>query len=333
MSEVLLISQANVGRLLTVADCIEVMHDTLIALAEGRVTLPLRTVIPLPEHQGAFAAMPAVLRAPDTMGLKAITVYPANEGTLFDSHQGAVLLFEAKHGSLAAVLDASSITAIRTAAVTAVATRALARLDASVLALIGSGVQAVTHLEAMLAVRPISQVRVHSRSPEHAERFAARVAERHKLTVEVFRTAESAVRDADIICTLTSSPTPVLQGEWISPGAHINAVGASTRNARELDGIAVQRSRLFVDRRESTVNEAGDYLMALEEGRINKDHIVAEIGEVLLGRTSGRTDNDEITLFKSLGLAIEDVAAAHHIYERACALPDIPRVNLGGTRS
>jgi ornithine cyclodeaminase len=333
MSELLLISQSDVGRLLNVADCIEVMHDTLVALAEGRVVLPLRTVIPLPEHQGAFAAMPAVLKAPDAMGLKAITVYPANEGTLFDSHQGAVLLFEARHGSLAAVLDASSITAIRTAAVSAVATRALARPDASILTLLGSGVQAATHLEAMLSVRPIAQVRVHSRTTEHAERFAERAGQRHGIAIEVFRTAESAVRDADIICTLTSSRTPVLHGEWLSAGAHINAVGASQRNARELDGRAVQRSRLYVDRRESTTNEAGDYLMALEEGRIGKDHIVAEVGEVLLGNAAGRTSSEEITLFKSLGLAIEDVAAAHYIYERASALPDIPRINLGGIRA
>jgi ornithine cyclodeaminase len=332
VNDLLIVSQSDVPRLLPMRDCIEVMQETLIALAEGKTILPLRTVIPLLEQRGAFACMPAVLGAPTAMGVKVITVFPGNEGTAFDSHQGAVLLFEPEHGSLVAVLDASSITALRTAAVSAVATRALARPESAILSLIGSGVQAVTHLEAMLAVRPISEVRVYSRTHKNAEMFAAREGRRFSVPIEAAGTAEQAVRGADIICTLTSSRSPVLFGEWLKPGCHINAVGASTRAARELDGRAVQLSRLFVDRRESTVNESGDYLMALDEGLISTDHIVAEVGDVLLQRSPGRTSTEEITLFKSLGLAVEDVAAAYHIYERTRALPDLPRVKLGGHR-
>ena len=332
MSEVLLISQADVPRLLPMQECIDAMHDVFIALATQRAILPLRTVIPLPDQKGAFACMPAVLQTQSAMGVKVITVFPANHGTSFDSHQGAVLLFEPEHGSLVAVLDASSITAIRTAAVTAVATRALARADAGVLALIGSGVQAVTHLEAMLAVRPIKEVRVYSKTLEHAEAFAARESRRHNLSIQTAHSAEQAVRDADIVCTLTSSRTPVLQGDWLAPGTHVNAIGASTRHTRELDGRAVQRSRLYADRRESTLKEAGDFLMAKEEGLINDDHIVAELGDVLTGQVPGRTHAQEITLFKSLGLAIEDVGAAQLVYQRALAMPGVPRVHLGGER-
>ena len=332
MSEVLLISQADVPRLLPVRECIDAMHEVFVALASQQAILPLRTVIPLPEQQGAFASMPAVLPVQGALGVKVITVFPANHGTSFDSHQGAVLLFEPEHGSLVAVLDASSITAIRTAAVTAVATRVLARADADTLALIGSGVQAVTHLEAMLAVRPITQVRVYSKTREHAEAFATRESKRLVIPIQVAETAEQAVRDAGIVCTLTSSRTPVLQGDWLAEGTHVNAIGSSTRHTRELDGRAVQRSRLYVDRRESALKEAGDYLMAREEGLIAEDHIVAELGEVLLGNAPARTHSHEITLFKSLGLAIEDVGAAQLVYQRARTMSGVPRVKLGGER-
>jgi ornithine cyclodeaminase/alanine dehydrogenase-like protein (mu-crystallin family) len=332
MHDLLIVSQADVPRLLPMRDCIEVMHRTLVALSEGKAILPIRTVIALPEQSGAFASMPAVLQAPPALGVKAITIYPGNEGTQFDSHQGAVLLFEPVHGSLVAIMDASAITAIRTAAVSAVATRALARPDATTLALIGSGVQAATHLEAMLAVRSIARVRVHSRTGRHADEFARRESARHGIPVEAAASAEEAVRDADIVCTVTSSRTPVVHGDWLSPGCHLNAVGASVRSARELDGGAVARSRLYVDRRESAQSEAGEFVLARDEGAIGEDHIVGEIGDVLIGRAPGRTGADDITLFKSVGLAVEDVAAAHHIHERSRERPDARRIVLGGER-
>jgi alanine dehydrogenase len=332
VADVLLISQQEVPRLLPMRECIEVMDGVLRALANGQVILPLRTVIPLPEGRGAFASMPAVLQQPDALGIKVITVYLGNHGTEFDSHQGAVLLFEPEHGSLVAVMDASSITGIRTAAVSGVASRALARADARRLAILGTGVQAATHLEAMLAVRPIEHVTVWSRVKEHGEEFARRYSQQFGIDISVADSAEAAVRDTDIICTATSSKEPVLRGDWLRPGVHINAVGASTRGARELDTDAIRLSRLFVDRRESTVNEAGDFLIPKAEGAIGDDHIVGEIGELLEGRIPGRRSAADVTLFKSLGLAIEDVASAHHIYHRARGDSAIPRFALGGTR-
>ena len=315
--KVLIVNQAEVVQLLPMDECIEAMARTLKTLARGGAILPLRPTMPLPEGLGVLAMMPSFLSDPGAIGLKAITVFHKNHGTIYDSHQGAVLLFEPEHGSLRAVVDASEVTAIRTAAVSGVATRLLAREDAGVLALIGSGTQARTHLEAMLAVRPIRHVRVWSRDPAHARDFAERESRRHNIAVEPAESAERAVEGADIICTVTSSTEPVLMGGWLAPGMHINAIGSSRATARELDATAIARSRLYVDRRESTLNEAGDFLYAKREGAVGDGHILAEIGEILIGEAGGRSSPEQITLFKSLGLAIEDTAAAHHIYTKA----------------
>jgi ornithine cyclodeaminase/alanine dehydrogenase-like protein (mu-crystallin family) len=319
--------------LLPMEKCIEVMADVLRAMTEGQVILPLRTVIPLPHNRGAFASMPAVLSQPDALGIKVISVYPSNHGTEYDSHQGAVLLFEPEHGSLVAIMDASSITAIRTAAVSAVATRLLARPGSRWLGILGSGVQAETHLEAMLVVRPIQRVNIWSRNAEHAQAFADRCAEKYSVEIEVVDSAEAAVHQADIICTTTSSREPILRGEWLKRGVHVNAVGASTRASRELDTEAVRRSRLYVDRRESAMNEAGEFLLARNEGVVTDQHIVGELGDLLTGAVSGRQSDEEITLFKSLGLAIEDVASAHFIYSAAQTDKKIQRFALGGSRN
>ena len=213
-----------------------------------------------------------------------------------------------------------------------VATRLLARETADDLAILGSGVQAKTHLAAMIHARPIRRVRVWSRSPEHAAHFAERESQRHGIGVEAVQTAQAAVEGAAVICTTTSAREPILKGEWIAPGTHINAIGSSVAHTRELDTAAVVKARLFVDRRESTVNEAGDFLFPKQEGAVNDDHILGEIGEVLLGRIKGRGTNEEITLFKSLGLAVEDLAAANHIYKKAVEAGIGTAVELGGER-
>jgi alanine dehydrogenase len=329
----LIVSQPEVASLLPMAECIEAMAEALRAVARGDAVLPLRQVVPLPHHLGALASMPAYIESPRGMAVKVIAVFPGNHGTPFDSHQGAVLLFEGEHGSLRAILDASEVTAIRTAAVSGVATRLLAREAAGDLAILGSGVEARTHLEAMLAVRRIRRVRVWSPTPEKRERFAEREGKRHGITVESTDTAESAVLGADLICTTTSSRDPVLKGKWIAPGAHINAVGSSIKRARELDTAAVLRSRLFVDRRESTLNEAGDFLFPKAEGAIGDDHIRAEIGDILLGTVRGRGSDEEITLFKSLGIAVEDLAAAQLVYAKAVEQGVGTWVELGGRRA
>jgi alanine dehydrogenase len=330
--KVLIISHGEVRRLLPMHECIEVMAETLSALARGDAILPLRPIMWLPERIGALGMMPGYLANIDAVGLKVVTVFPGNHGTQYDSHQGAVMLFEGQHGQLLAIIDATSITAIRTAAVSGVATGLLAQDDARTLALVGSGVQAKTHLAAMLDARPISTVRVWSRNSEHARKFAKREGERHGVEVIPAPTVQEAVADAEIICTTTSAREPVLMGEWIRPGTHINAVGSSISAARELDASAVASARLYVDRRESALNEAGDFILAKAEGAVTDDHIVGEIGEILIGKIEGRQTRDEITLFKSLGLAVEDVAAANHIYRKAIDANVGVFVELGGER-
>jgi alanine dehydrogenase len=330
--DILVVNQAEVEALLPMAECMDVMQRALRALADGDAVLPLRTVVPLRDGRSAFAAMPAYLGQPASVGIKVITVFPGNDGTHLDSHQGAVLLFEVEHGQLLAVMDASAITAIRTAAVSGVATRALARDDAADLAILGAGVQAMTHLDAMRVARPIARVRVWSRSAERARRFALRASERFGVDVEPVGSAREAVDGAAVVCTTTSSREPVLRGEWLAAGVHVNAVGASLPTARELDSEAVRRARLYVDRRESALNEAGDFLIPRREGTITDDHIVGELGDLLVGRVDGRRSPTEVTLFKSLGLAVEDVAAAHHIYAKAVRAGRGRRVELGGER-
>lgn len=327
-----ILTQAEVRQLLPMGDCIELMAEALAALGRGDAVNPLRQGVRLPGKTGLLGLMPGYLAAPASLGLKAVTVFPDNHGTEFDSHQGVVMLFDVDNGLPIAIVDGSEVTAIRTAAVSGVATRLLAREDATDLAILGSGVQARTHLEAMRAVRGIDRVRVYSPNRENRERFAERESSRHGIPVEACASARQAVEESEIICTVTSSREPVLLGEWIADGAHINAVGASIASARELDTDCVAQARLFVDRRESTRNEAGDFLTPKREGAIDDDHIQGEIGEILLRRSAGRRSDDEITLFKSLGLAVEDLAAAHYVHRRAVEEGVGVEVPLGGLR-
>ena len=315
--KVLVVNPVEVRQLLLMNECIPVMEQALMNLGRGEGINPLRPVMFLPEKVGALGMMPAYLGEPPAMGAKIVSVMPKNYGTKYDSHQGVVLLFENEHGSLLAMVDASEITAIRTAAVSAVATRLLARPDAGDLAIIGSGVQGASHLEAMLLVRPIDRIRIWSKTGSNSQFFSEREGAKFTRHIEVMPSIEAAVDGADIICTTTMAPQPILKGDWLAPGVHINAVGSSIKSTRELDTAAVVKSRLFVDRRESTLNEAGDFLFPKAEGAINDDHIQGELGEILLGQIEGRKTVEEITLFKSLGLGVEDIASAFHIYEKA----------------
>lgn len=332
MIDTLIVNQAEVPRLLPMKECIDVMARAFAALARGEANVPLRQIVWLPDRSGALGLMPAHLTGMAAIGLKAVTFFPHNEGTELDSHQGAVLLFEAGRGRLLAVIDATSVTAVRTAAVSALATRLLAREDAGDLALVGSGVEARTHLEAMLLVRKIRRVRVASKTPDRARAFAERESRKLGIAVTPCTSVREAVSGADIVCTVTSAREPVLSGEWLSPGAHVNAVGSSVASARELDTAAVVRSRLFVDRMESAVAEAGDFLIPKKEGALSDTHIVGELGGVLIGDVQGRTAPEDVTLFKSVGLAIEDLAAAQHIYAKARGSGFGKFVELGGGR-
>lgn len=322
----LILSSKDVETLLPMHECIGLMEAALASLARGEVIHPLRPVVPVPDTKNAFAVMPAYSAALNAFATKIISVYPDNHGTSLDSHQGVVVLFDGERGSPVALMDASSITAIRTAAVSGVATSLLARKDAQRLTILGAGVQARTHAEAMLAVRPFEQVVVWSRTRGHARQLVDAAPWRAK--GEVAPTAREAVEGADVVCTVTASREPVLRGEWLEPGTHVNAVGASLKTTRELDTLAVQRSRIFVDRRESALNEAGDLLIPIAEGAIASDAIVAELGELLTGTAQGRRAPDEITLFKSLGLAVEDLACARHLHEAATRAGAGRRVEL-----
>lgn len=316
--KILILSHDEVSKLLPIKECIPVMREALIALAAGKVHQPLRTIIRPPDARGVMGLMPSYKSGDDAaFGLKAICVFPGNPAQGKDSHQGGVLLFSAETGELLAMMNASAITAIRTAAVSGVATDLLARTDACNLAILGSGVQARSHLMAMSAVRPIKRCRIASRHIEHARNFAEEMRPDVSFPLEPVETVEEALKDSDLVATATTAVEPIVKREWISPGAHLNLVGSSTPKAREVDSETMAAASLFVDRRESTINEAGDYLLAARDGLIGPNHIRAEIGEVLKGDKPGRTSPEEITCFKSLGIAIEDLFAAEYLYRTA----------------
>jgi ornithine cyclodeaminase len=310
----LVLTQSEVEQLLDMAGCMDAMAEVLQALERGELFLPLRLIAFPPGESSGIGLMPVHRSGPNAAyALKTICLFPDNPSRGLDPHQGTVTLFSGETGQLRALMNASAITAIRTAAVSGVATRLLAREDARELAIVGAGHQAHPHVAAMLEARQFEQIRIAARSLESAERLAAE----WPLATAV-DSVEEAVRGADVVCTVTNSSEPVLRHEWLKAGAHVNAVGSSVKTARELDTATVASCSLFVDRRESTVNEAGDYLTPLAEGAIaGPEHIKAELGEILAGSHPGRTVDDELTVFKSLGLAVEDLAAAEYVVRRA----------------
>jgi ornithine cyclodeaminase len=316
--QVLALGFSDVKELLPMRECIPLMAAALTSLAEGRSSQPVRTVFRPPEAAGLMSLMPA-FRSDDfsVFGLKAICVFPGNPAKGKDAHQGAVLLFSSETGEPLAIENASAITAVRTAAVSAVATDSLARKDAGVLAIIGAGIQGRAHLEAISFVRPLREVRVADKDAGRAKRLAAETGPAYPFRIRTTTGAAEAVAEADIIVTATDSSEPIVRRNWIAAGAHINAVGACMPFAREIDAATMAASRLFVDKRASALQESGDILMAVRDGAMTLDHIRAEIGEVLTGAKPGRTSDEEITIFESLGLAVEDLAAAAYVYKKA----------------
>jgi ornithine cyclodeaminase len=308
----LILGHDDVVAALPPEECADAMAEVLAAHARGEALMPLRGLIPFHGAAGFMGLMPAWRGGPDPVfALKSLCVMPGNPARGLDSHQGTVTLFDGQVGAPRAVLDASAVTAVRTAAVSAVATRVLAREDARVLAILGAGVQGRAHLQALLPVREFEEVRVFAPNQAHARAMADGRA-------KVVGSAEDAVRGADVVVTATSSREPVVRREWFVPGAHINAVGASVPSARELDLDTVVACALFCDSRESLENEAGEYRDAVEQGAIpGEDHVRATLGEVLAGMAPGRTSPEELTVFRSLGLAVEDLAAAERAVARA----------------
>ena len=314
--EPLFVNKEKIASLLPMDECIEVMDKMFRSLAAGECLQPLRNIMRLPEGSGVLGMMPGHAAKLGVMGIKVISVFHANKEAGFPSHQGIVMLFDAKNGQPLMLFDALEITAIRTAAASAVATKLLSRGNSSTLALIGSGEQAKRHIEAMLLVRNIQQINLWSRDENNAKHLVNELSAEYNLPVHIKKNVQQAVEHADIICTVTASKEPVVMGDWISAGSHINAVGSSTPFSRELDTTAIARSKLFTDRYESIFNEAGDFLIPKKEGAVTDDHVKAEIGEVLSGTKKGRENDEEITLFKSLGIAAEDIFSAYHIYEK-----------------
>jgi ornithine cyclodeaminase/alanine dehydrogenase-like protein (mu-crystallin family) len=321
--QVLVLSHDDVKRALPPDECADAMARVLAMRARGEAYNSLRSIMMPTDAAGFMGLMPGWRSAGEegkaSFALKAICLIPENPARGLDTHQGIVTLFDGETGVPTAILDASAVTDIRTAAVTAVATRVLARADARTLAILGAGVQARSHLRALLTVRDFQTVRIYAPTADHARAVLADApAVSGSTRMTLVQSAEEAVRGADVIVTATSSRTPVLQRDWLAPGTHVNAVGASSPSARELDVATVVASSLFCDSRESLAAEAGEYRLAVEEGAIDGErHVRGELGEVLIGERPGRRSDTELTLFRSLGIAVEDLAAAEHAVEAA----------------
>lgn len=319
----LLLTEADVRRVLPMPDLITTMAGALADFSAGRVNQPVRTVLEVGPAKNYYGIMPAARTDADgrgTMGAKLVTVYHGNHARGLTSHLATIVLLDAETGALRALLDGRYITEARTAAVSAVSVDRMARPDARVLAIIGSGVQARSHLEAIRHVRPLSDVRVWSPSRDKRDAFAREMTAHAGVPVWSADDAESAVREADIVVLVTASPEPVVGRLAIAAGTHICAVGACRPTQREMPTALVRDARLVVDSRAAALVEAGDIVLPIKEGAFAESHIAGELGQVVSGEVPGRRHDDEITIFKSLGLAVEDVTAAALVVERAEAL-------------
>lgn len=307
------IGPEEVASRLTYEKCIPIVRDAMIAFSKGKTKQTLRSIIPLSEGR-FFGIMPGAMGEHATFGAKLISVFNENFDHGIPSHQGVVVLFDPQSGAPVCAVDGSAITAIRTAAASAVATEALARENARKLALLGYGEQARTHARALRSVRQIDSITVWGRSPERAEAFVEQMQAELAVPIRAAKTAREAVADADIICTLTSASEPILRGEWVSPGTHVNLVGSSYAVPAEADNELVVRSRFIADSREGVLQQGGEFLRAKAAGLIGDDHIAGEIGQVLAGEIEGRRSPDEITVYKSLGHVVQDLASAWVLY-------------------
>jgi alanine dehydrogenase len=317
MVDFLLLTEEHVKSVLPMSDLVSSMESALARFSCGDVQQPVRTVLTVGAQKSWWGLMPAYVADPATMGAKLVTVFNGNTARGLPTHLAMIVLFDPDTGALQALMDGRYITEARTAAVSAVSARHLARADASTLAIIGTGVQARSHLEAYAEVRQLRDVRVWSPRPASRERFVDEMAGHAQAPLRATPTAEEAVRGADLVVLATSSPTPVVDVSWISPGSHIVSVGACRPDQREMAPELVARARLFVDSRAAALVESGDVVMGIAERRFGQDHIAGELGELVLGRVPGRQSNDQLTIFKSLGMAVEDVVAADLVYRRA----------------
>jgi ornithine cyclodeaminase len=318
--ELRVIAGEDVRRLLPYGDCVDAVESAMRSISAGGAVMPLRQIMRLPGGRGALGTMPGYLDDPECFGIKLLSLFPGNPAAGLSSHLGLYVLCETANGRPIALLEASALTAIRTAAASVVATRALARANSSVLAIIGTGEEAHSHLEAFQAVRPFQRVVLWGRSAVAARRLADRARSLGIAEVRVVPGVPEALAEADVVCTVTASPDPLLSGADVRPGTHLCLVGAATASQREVDDACVAMSRFYVDYRASAMAQAGELLHAMSAGVVTESHVVAEIGEVLAGARPGRGSDAEVTVYKSLGVAAQDLAAATLVYERAVEL-------------
>jgi len=317
-----ILTESDVKSVLTMDDLIETMASALKSFSTKRVEQPVRAVLSVDGNSAFFGTMPAYVRAGDAsaaLGAKLVTVFEQNHAKGLPSHLASILLLDPETGALKALLDGRYITEARTAAVSAVSSRLLARKNAKSLAIIGSGVQARSHLEALSRVHTLKQVTVWSPSKEHREKFVANCAGPDRQIPEISAVDHpgEAVVGADVVVLVTSSPEPVIENGWIKPGAHVISVGACRPNQREIDPALTARAKFFVDSRDAALIESGDLVMGIQEGRFGPDHVAGELGQLVAGTVEARTSDTQITIFKSLGMAVEDVMAADLAYRRA----------------
>jgi len=313
----LVLSEKEIRRLIDVEELIRALEQAHVEFSLGRAVMPVRQVVPLPEIGGRMTTMPAFLSADRALGMKVVTYFKDNARLGLPAILATIQLYSAETGKLVAILDGTYTTAMRTACASAMATRALANRDAPVLGILGAGVQARAHIEALSKVRRLEKIKVYSPSGESARKLKEELAPAIEASIEAAASAESAVRGADLVVTATTAATPILDRAWLKPGAHVNAVGAHRPDLRELDAATLKAARVVVDSREAIMTECGDVLLAIKEGAIDAGRASTEIGEVLAGRKSGRADASEVTVYKSVGIAIQDVAAARLIYRKA----------------
>lgn len=312
-----LISRSEVETNLGMAECIALMRSAMIATSRGRTMQNPRQFMPIDGGHGKMAMMPGTMQDPACFGIKLVCKYPRPADDPLGTHVGMVILFDSVKGVPLAMIEGSALTGIRTAASSGLATDLLARKDAASLAIIGTGEQARRHVAAMRAVRPIERLSVWGRNAASAQSFANDMAQEHGLPVDLAQSSTEAAASADIICTTTASPTPVLFGADLIGGQHVNLVGSAIPTTAEVDDQAVARGRFFVDLRQAAMAAAGELLGAMQRGIVGEDHIKGEIGEVADGSSAGRLTDQDITIYKSLGIAAQDLAAAYYLWQRA----------------
>ncbi len=311
-----MLNDRDVERILSMRECIEVVEEAFKSLGLGNAIMPLRTMIPIEEFNGVILIMPSYIKGLNALATKIVTFYPDNVKFKLPVINAHVIVNNPKTGIVEAVIEANYLTAMRTGAVSGVATKYLARENAKTLAIIGCGVQARTQLWAVITVRNIKEVKAYDIDERRKEEFVREMKERFQLEITSTENAKEAVEEADIIVTATTSSTPVINYEWIKPGTHINAIGAFRPDMREIDSKTILNAKVVVDLREAALKEAGDIIIPIQEGLISREHIYAELSELILNRKPGRKSESEITLFKSVGLAIQDSSVATYILNK-----------------